>query len=72
MKNLNAINKLDLKNKPVYINGDVVLVNEEEYNYLLKRSQELKLIEEIEKGEEDYKNGRVMSLAELKDKLGIK
>ena len=64
-------NNLLKKNGPLHISGKYVILTEEEYEELERRNQMLRLIEEIEAGEDDYKNGRVMTLQEFKKSLGI-
>lgn len=62
----NLLKSFNLKNGPLHISGKYVILTEEEYEELERRNQMLKLIEEIEAGEDDYKNGRVMMLQEFK------
>lgn len=64
----------NVSNKPLFVQPNkvksgIVILDTEYYNNLLRAQQELKLLREIEKGEEDYKNGRVMTLQELREKL---
>lgn len=75
----------NVNRQPVYVPGfDFYVVSKVDYNQFLKdredaeryrklkREQETMLLREIEKGEEDYKNGRVMTLQELREKLNNK
>ncbi|MGN1227436.1 MAG: hypothetical protein ACI4TX_02210 [Christensenellales bacterium] len=58
-------------NKPIYLNGKSVIIDEEQYKAMLKEIQELKLLNLIYVREKSANDGNTITLEELKKELGI-